>query len=555
MGSVNTRNTPNAQQVPIKVVGGSQYGRFSKINTERTYNMYKSVAGEGESAEEWLIGFPGYQRVLNILPAGQGRALYNCIRGNFLVAVVNQNVYIITPLLAVTLLGTLSTLQGEVFIAENLNQQIVLVDGTNAYIYYYGSPASALTVLTLDTNLVPNYVEYHNTFFLFGNGATTPFGSQWFVYSPDAMSTTVLDLTKVLALQTKADYAIAVKRLPGQGNNVLVFGSTVAEIWTQVGGLSVYLRNPTKNIDYGCVSVATISESDNYIAWLAANQDNAPVIMIYDGNQARRISTDGIDYQLSQIQFPAQSTAILYRIDGHLFYQLTFFNAVDNMTFLYDFNTELFFNLSDQFLNYHPARQIVYFGLTQYFCSLNNGSIYELNSNTYVIDENLQTDMDPDPELVYDLQRMRICPSVREANSTRFIANSIVLTLEQGTDPNYMGATHANYIVDEDSIGDSDIIITENGQSMITENSPAATTDGAGDWAQTYYRPKIELAISKDGGVTWGNYVTRNLHQLGFRKNILHWESLGVANDLTIKVRVWSRGRIILNNGLLDIIS
>lgn len=554
MGSVNTRNTPNAQQVPVKVVGGSEFGRYTKINTERTYNMYKSVAGEGESADEWLIGFPGYQKILSILPKGEGRALYNCVRGNFVVAVVNQNVYKITPLFALTLLGTIGTMQGEVFIAENLNQQIVLVDGTNAYIYFYGSPPSALTVLTLDTNLVPNYVEYHNTFFLFGNGAQTPFGSQWYVYSPNAMSNTTLDLTKVLALQTKADYAVAVKRLPGQGNNVIVFGSTVAEIWTQIGGLQVYLRNPTKNIDYGCVSIATISESDTYVAWLAANQDNSPVIMVYDGNQAVRISTDGIDYLLSQVKFPAQSTAILYRIDGHLFYQLTFFNAADNITLLYDFNTKLFFNLSDQFLNYHPARQIVYFGLKQYFCSLNNGSIYELNSDINVIDENLTGALVPDLELIYDMQRMRICPSIREANSTRFVANSIVLTLEQGTDPNYMGASRVDYIVDEDSVDDSDILETETGQFMITERSLGATAD-AGEWSQTYYRPKVELSISKDGGVTWGTYVTRNLRELGYRKNILHWENMGVANDLAFKFRFWGQYRFIVNNALVDIIS
>ena len=216
--------------------------------------------------------------------------------------------------------------------AENLNNQIAIVDGVNCWIYNHATGSFTIQNLA-NANLVPNYVEYHNTFFLFGNGIGTSEGSQWFAYissGPDTI-TQVNPGTSALALQTKADYALAVKRIPGRGNNILVMGSTVCEVWTQVGNsLQPYIRQPSVNINYGCASVATIAEGGNYLAWLGQNEDEAPVLMIYDGNQATRISTDGIDYLLSTIVSPPDIyPAIMYRQDGHLFYQLTFYDRRD----------------------------------------------------------------------------------------------------------------------------------------------------------------------------------------------------------------------------------
>src|ERR1700689_968890 len=122
---------------------------------------------------------------------------------------------------------------------ENLNQQIAIVDGLNLYIYNY-----SLFTLTLQTGsplgtiLIPNYVTYHNTFFLIGNANTTGDGNKWYSYV-FATPTTVVANTQ-MSLETKPDTALAIKRIPGQAANVLVFGGSVCEVHTQVGGL-----NPT----------------------------------------------------------------------------------------------------------------------------------------------------------------------------------------------------------------------------------------------------------------------------------------------------------------------
>ncbi len=592
---VSTRVTPGSSQVPINIVGSSDFGRYQKISSEKTYNMFITTNGaspQEDNYEAWLVNFPGYRRVLNFvnpadtpsitprtpnqLPLGSGRGLFKSTRGNFALAVVGATVYKITSNLSKIIVGTISTNSGEVFIAENLNGQICIVDGVYAYIYDY-NVSNTLTIQTdgalsgSPPSLVPGYVEYHNTFFLFGNNATDANGSKWYAYkrnnnTPGAADAIVEVVSSSLALQTKADFALAVKRIPGAGNNVMVFGSTVAEIWTQVNTLQTYVRNPSVNINYGCASTSTIAEGGNYLAWLAINEDENPVIMVYDGRQASRISTDGIDYVLGQVKYPQDSTAMLYQSDGHLFYQLTFYNKSDNYTLIYDFTTQSFFNLSDQYLNYHPARSFIYFNLKTYFISLNNASLYELNSNITVIDENLAQTFGTssyDQGLVYDMQRTRTTSNVRQADSTRFRANSLVVTLEQGTDPDFseldLIQAQGNWLITEDLFNPAnDPIVTEQGQQIIAEDAVQSfqpnPAEANGFLSYLPYAPRIDLAVSRDGGISWSSYVSRQLHTIGNRQNILHWEGMGVANDLCFKFRFWGTYRFIVSQGLLDIV-
>lgn len=589
---VSTRVTPKSQQVPVNVVGSSVFARYSKISSERTQNMFVTTNGaprDAENFEEWLVNFPGYARILNFipypdplpvpperpnkLPAGTGRGLFHSNRGNLAVAVINSTVYRIASNLGVTAVGIISSTSGEVYMAENLSNQICIVDGVNCWIYNYVT--GQFTVQDLNNaNLIPNYVEYHNTFFLFGNGITTNAGSQWFAYISSGTNTItqVNPGTSALALQTKADRALAVKRIPGRGNNVLVMGETVCEVWTQVPGqLQPYIRNPSININYGCLSVATIAEGGNYIAWLGANEDESPVLMVYDGNQAARISTDGIDYLLSTVKAPATSTAMLYRQDGHLFYQLTFYDQRDNFTILYDFDTQMFFNLSDQYGACHPARSMMYFNLSVYFISLKNAALYKMSSDITYINENLprtSVTSEYNEALIFNIHRARIASNIRQANSTRYRANSLVLTLEQGTDPDFTEADLqqilGNNIITEHAYNPpDDDVVTESGQVMITETAfntdqgiiidpinvliPGATTG-------IIYMPRIDLSFSLTGGISWSNKAARTLHPYGYIQNILMWESMGVANDMVFKFEFWGTYRFIVNNALVDII-
>ncbi len=556
------RVTPNSEQLPLKIVGSSSFGDYPKISLEKTYNMFES--------DGFLVPYPGWHKVLELLASGiEGRGLFKSFRGNRMIAVVDSLVYDINANLGPLLVGTLETSGGEVFMDENLHQQICIVDGLNMYIYNYGAPRS----FTLQTGgdlvgpnppLIPNYVSYHNTFFLIGNGNMTGDGAFWYAYAYSS-PTTIVEHSQ-MSLETKPDTALAIKRIPGQGANVLVIGGSVCEVWTQVGGLSPegtaidYQRNNSISIDEGCYSVSTIADDDEHIAWLGNNDSNLPSIMVMTGQQTKRISTDGIDYFLQSLQHPEQSTGMIYRLNGHLFYHLTFYNAADNTTLLYDFNTEKFYHSCDHNLNFHPARQIVHFNINSqfntavdnvpqniFFIAKNGGAIYQMSQQFYDINEDINSDIlaGTDPNLRYEMQRIRICPPIRFPTSAPFKINQLCFTIEMGVD-------------DLPAVQDCIVLMITEDDIRIWSEMPdyrQLVPEDAGDedCQAVPYQGRIDLAISKDGAETFSNYVPRYMHPTGLRKNILRWNKMGRVNDFTPKIRFWTLGRIVATDGYVEV--
>ena len=526
--------TPGGTQIPVRIVGSSIFGRHPIISDERTWNMFIS--------DEWLINFAGYEQAVEILPIGnEGRGLFHSSRGNFLIAVISSNVYRINPNLGYQFLFSMGTDTGEVFMDENLSSQIAIVDGSaTAYIYNYTTDTIGAVVWDYGTDgtpFTPNYVTYQNTYFIFGNGDKTTSGSQWFVYMSGFDPTTLADPLKLkwvqtLTLQTKPDFALACIRIPSHGNNLLVMGSTVSEIWTNIAGLQIYQRQSSINIDYGVASVATIASVDDMIVWLGINEKSSPVIMVMRGGQAKGLSTDGIDYLLSFVKHPDQSTAMFYREDGHDFYILTFFHEADSLSIMYDFTTNKFFDLTDWDFTYHPARQIAYFNNEIYFMSLKQGSLMRLSTDLTGISTNIENE--------YEIPRIRKCDTYRLPGSDRFIVNQFSFTIENGVEPNVNFQFECDgYILGETS-----------GQIMYSEDDLPLLVEGG---SCQIYRPRIDITCSKNGGETYGNAVPYYMHATGNYKNQPRLNKLGEANQFTIQMRFWGFGAVAAANGMIEV--
>lgn len=526
--------TPNAKQVPVNIVGSSTFGRHPIISDERTWNMFIS--------DNWLLNFAGYHEAVHILGLGEeGRGLFHSARGNFMLAVIASNVYRINPGLGYQFLLSIGSSSGEVFMDENLSSQIAIVDGTAvAYIYNYDIPSPAISTINFTGTFapfIPNYVAYHNTYFLFGNGNQDSSGSQWYIfksgYNPSTHANPYdLNFVEVLTLQTKPDFAKAVIRIPSHGNNILVMGMTVCEIWANVPGLQIYQRQSSINIDFGVASVATIAAMDDMIVWLGINEKSNTAIMVMKGGTATGLSTDGIDYYLSFIKFPADSTAMFYREDGHVFYILTFFNPEDNFSIMYDFTTEKFFDITDWDFSFHPARQIAYFNNEIYFVSLKQGSIMHLSTDI--------TNISTDNFNSYEIPRIRKCNTFRLPGSDRFIVNQFSFTIQNGVEQNVSLTYECDgYVLDE---VDDNIIFSEDDLPILVEAGSCSI-----------YQPRIDVSISKNGGETYSNPLSYNMHATGNYKNQPRFNKLGEANQFTIQMRFWGFGAFVCSEGFLEV--
>lgn len=524
--------TPGASQVPVKIVGSSIFGRHPFISDERTWNMFIS--------DEILINFAGYNQAVEILGLlSEGRGLFHSTRGNFLITVIDSNIYRINANLGFTFLFSIGTSTGEVFMDENLSSQIAIVDGAKVYIYNYATGTTGEAVFDNTgggVTFVPSYVTYQNTYFIFGNNSNNADGSQWFVYktdfTPPVTNPFGLKWVQTLTLQTKPDFARAAIRIPSAGNNLLVLGTTVGEIWTNIAGLQVYQRQSSINIDYGVASVSTIAASDELVAWLGINEKSAPAIMVMAGGKAQRISTDGIDYLLSTVKHPDQSTAMFYRQDGHVFYILTLFHPDDNFSIMYDFTTAKFFDITDWDFSYHPARQMAYFNNEIFFISLKQGSLMRIGTDITAISTDLQNE--------FEIPRIRKCDTYRLPGSDRYIVNQFSFTIENGVEPG----------VDYQFECDGHILGESSGLFMYSEDDLPLLVEGG---SCQIYRPRIDVTLSKNGGETYGNAVSYYMHTSGNYKNQPRFHKLGEANQFTIQMRFWGFGAVVIADGFLEV--
>jgi len=526
----------------LKIVGSNTFGRNPKIDTEQTYNMMIS--------DNWLVQTPGYKKALTLLDGNVGRSIYSSARGGFMIVIIANTVFRVSgPIgsLNAEAIFTLDTFTGDISIDENIANQIAICDGLNLWIYNWETLSAQIAVLPIDQEtglmVVPSYVTYHDGYFIVPNKES----ANWFLSQPNNGLNWLWGAGGVsvfASIQTKPTNAVAVLRAPGKGNLVYVFGNTVTEIWYDNGNqLFPYQRSNSVSIDYGCVSSTTIAAMDEYVAWLGINEKSGPIIMISSGGSFQHLSTDGIDFRLAAVEFPQDSYAFFYKIDGHVFYQITFFNPVDNFSLIYDFNTQKFFYVTDENMNFHIAEAVAFYNNTYYFTSLRtDGAIYQLDSQFTQYDYTIPSVPPGNLPIsgVYEIPRVRYCNHFRQVDSSRFVGGALTFTIEQGVDPFYQ----------ESSL----FYITTEGGVVLSEEQPAGYV---GEFLSTEavlqpYVPRVDMAISKDGGQTFGSFITKFMNPQGNRKNRMIFYRMGAVNDLVCQFRFWSKTRVTVSDGVFE---
>lgn len=563
----------NFRQFPLNIAGSSTFGRYPKISIEKTYNMFIS--------DSWLVTYAGYQIAIpyTILGAGEeGRAIFASSKFDKLIAVIDNRVYLIDIVYSqaqekvvfsqAQLIGTIASLHGVVYIEENNKPQIGISDGLNFYLY---DPTLSTPFQAIALNFIPGYLTFHNTYFILA-------ASQDATYSPAANNTWRLSASNdgttwpstassVGLIQSKPDNTQAVVRFPSKGNMIFVMGSTVTESWFNTGAAQFpYQRNNQFNIDYGCLSPATVAYMDEIVVWLGVSEKSGPVILYSNGGMPQRISTDGIDYLFSTLDNPQDSQAFLYRQDGHLFYHINFY--ADNLSLFYDFNTQKIYHASDQNLNYFIASEIAFFNNQYYFVSKNTGNMYAIDTviNTYQDTDSLGN------QNIYEIPRIRTCKNIRTPDQNYQIINDIGFTIESGETDYQQQDLGEIILITQDGnplitqggfLGlvtqDGNFLISQDNKLFITQQSQAQAgtalliaQQNADTGTTNLSLPHVDLSISTDGGATFGNNWAYPLPPIGVRKNRLMWWQCGIANDFVPQFKFWGLGRFVCTDGIVN---
>ncbi len=475
------------QDVPLKMVGSTKFGRYEKMSSEQTYNM---IISDG-----WLVPFGGWTPRSIINYQGEGRGIFTSQKNNKMYAVIDNNIWQYDNNLTKSVVGVMSTFTGDVFIDENNVNQIAFSDGQSIYIFNYLTNGFVELTSTI-LGFVPGYLTFQNGRFVSPDTRTNQYrlsavgdGLSW-----------PFDAQHVGEISTKATTCIACVRFPGRGNLLLVMGGNVGELWMDIGAaLFPYQRSQSTNLDYGCINPATIATNEDVVCWIGVNEQSGPAIMTTQGGNTEKISTDGIDFKLASLTAPQNCYGFMVRLAGHLCYVVSW--PTDNLSYLYDFNTKQFFTLCDENMNVFIVKRITFFNNTYYFVSLNDGNLYELNESLFNYDYGNK---------VGEIPLIRIIDNISKPDQSRFIGGYAGMTIQQG---------NFDYQIED------------------TDNIP-----------------HVDLAISRDGGVNYGNFVRKPMNTQGNRRSILRWDRLGEANDMTLQFRFHGlNGRFIFTDGVIGI--
>jgi hypothetical protein len=473
------------QTIQLPIVGGNTFGRYAKISTAETFNMMVS--------DNTLVPYAGYKKVKNLILDGEGRGLYTSTKFQHLIAVVDNQVFSINQGLGAAPLFKLTTNTGTVFISENDGGQIGIADGANIYIYNYQTNQQQPTT---GVDFLPAYLDFQDGYFIscgVNTSGVYPIYNEWRLSAPNDGTTWTASAPTVGVLQSKPDVCVATVNFNKQ---LFIFGQKVTEMWYDVGyTLFPYQRNEYINIDYGCLNPATIAiGSIQYqdsllpvLCWLGINERSGPTIMYSLGGQPSQLSSDGLNYIIEQLTMPSDVYAFMFRQAGHTFYQITW--PTDNVSYTFDFNTGLFFTVTDEASNYHIAKRMAFFNNTNYFLSINDGALYETNNSLFTYNG-------------AEIPRVRVLPPLALPDSSRFVLNSTFLTMEQG---------------------------------------------------QFQLPAGVDLSISKDGGLSYSNILRKELNTFAQRQNRFRFMNLGSGNDLRLQYRFWGFDNFVVTTGSANI--
>jgi hypothetical protein len=400
--------------VKIPLASGSYEGRSTNISPEKCLNFYYEKTDKGES----LVSTPG-STVLVTPKVGEvrGGIEYNG-KAYF---VIGNTLYEITSNGTATSRGTINTSSGRVSMAHNGtrvggNQQIMIVDGTNGYIY--DNTTSTLTQITDSDMVASESVVFLDGYFVFAQKDTDRF---WITSLYDG---TTIDSNDFATAEGNPDVLQAVFT---DRRDLFLFGKKTLEVWYNAGDPdNTFQRYQGGTAQTGCAAKHSITRFDNTIAWLTENErGDRMVAMMGEGYSPQIVSTPEVNYRLSTYTSYTDAFAYTYQHEGHEFYCLTF--PQHKVTEVFDATTKQWHQRGHTINGIFPNRErynchVFAFG-KHLFGDYQNGKIYQLSTTVGTIDGTR-------------IPREVVTPNIHEEEK-RVRISALQLDMEEGIgDPN-----------------------------------------------------------------------------------------------------------------------
>ncbi len=459
--------------VQINLALQTYVSRSRPLSAQRVVNLYAESSPQGAKSGAALFGTPG----MKLFSEVGNEPIYGMhVMNNKLYVVMGNNVYFINKNGGKVLLGTIQEVDDRVQMADNGTQLmivkpdatgwIVTDDGTITEITAAGFPGAS-TVTFLDQYFVvskPNSGQFYWSSLL------------------DGLSWDALDFATA---ESDPDNLVAVI---GDHSQLWLFGESTTEVFYNTGNAdSPFERTNNAVFERGCAAKASVVKDDDTIFWLGDDG----IIYRANGYNPQRISTHGIENDITAYDKIDDAFAFSYTQEGHKFYCLTF--PTEGTTFCYDVATSLWHERESFQLPRWRVNAFSYAYNKNLVGDYSTGKIYELDLDTY--DENGET-----------IQRINTFPPVFNEGK-RVIFDRLRVDLDAGLGLN----------------------------------------DGQGS------DPEIMLDWSDDNGYNTSNEHWRSMGKIGDYTRRATWRRLGQSRNRIFRVTISEPIKISLTGAYADI--
>src|SRR5580698_2608142 len=362
------------QRKDFPIVGSFHEDIVTKINAERTINMYEVDFPEGKK-QSYLHPTPGKLQIATFTGGAAGRAsfVFGIASNIFTYFVVGATIYRMdTSLVPVVLAANFfTTTTGYVAISAN-QSQVIFMDGIKCYLFNTTTNVGMDNTANLPAGFAPLDVDFMDGYFILISNSTGQQNKFYISALNDGTMWAILDFALINSRPTVLNGVAVLKR------RIFFFGLTKSEVWQDAGFADFpFRRDNNLLLEHGVIAINSIDEGFELMFYLSGDANGVGSIMMVYGTSPEPISTPQMDEKIQMFTNPSDAIGFVYKINGQIFYQISF--QADNHTFVYNVNTKKWHE--QQVLNGNRDTSVThaFFDNKHFITTYNDSNLYQLS--------------------------------------------------------------------------------------------------------------------------------------------------------------------------------